>query len=296
VWTLRLIGRLPFGLRSHVGFGLGYLGGLVPTRERTLAHKQLSMMLGAQAARDLTPSVFGNVARSLLESLNLTPITKQVDRFIRCDRWADVDRWIADPRPLIGLTAHTGNWDLLAAAMIARGARMATVAKEAKNPAVQAALCSIREAYGIETLWRSDRSGLKRLIECLREQRIVAALIDQDTRVESINVPFFGVPARTPSSLIALGKKMNARFVSAFLVREPGNVFRIFVEEIPTELSVEEILTLYSQHLENVIRKHPEQWVWFHKRWRSAFSEQPMSTKEYLHWLDEQLEHRQSNA
>jgi len=286
---VRALGALPFGMRSRAGYALGYLVGLLPIREREIASKQLQLFFGKERAQFLTPRVFAHVCRSLFESLSLGPAVRRGDNFIRCDRWTDIDTWLKQPRPVMGLTGHVGNWDLLAAAMIGRGARVSTVAKEARSPAVQAALRSLREGYGIETIWRSDRSGVKRLMQCLRENRVVAALIDQDTRVSSVYVPFFGLPARTPDAIIALGKKSNARFVSAFLVRESDGGFRLHVREISDELSVGEILFQYNSHLEEIVRLHPEQWVWFHKRWRSQPGQETMSTRAYLLWLDEQL-------
>jgi len=278
---VRFIALLPFSIRSALGGVVGYLVGLFPFRERRLSDLQLHAFLPEVSAREITPRVFSNVGRTLMESLRLQPILRAHQAHIRCDSWGPVPGWIADERPIVCLTAHTGNWDLLAAYVIARGIPLTTIGKEARNPAAQAVLRSIREGYGIETIWRSDRYGLKRLVQCLRERRVVAALIDQDTRVESIPVPFFGASAKTPVSLITLGKKMNARFVSAFLFRTGWLRYTVFIEEIPHSDSELEILTSYHTQLERLIRRYPAQWVWFHKRWRSTSDGRTLSSREY---------------
>jgi KDO2-lipid IV(A) lauroyltransferase len=146
----------------------------------------------------------------------------------------------------------------------------------------------MREQYGVETIWRSDRAGLKRLLSCFRERRVIAALIDQDTKVESVFVPFFGRPTRTPSSLIELGKKFNARFVYAFIVRTSTGRFDLRVGEIANALETESILSEYSAQLQAIIESHPEQWVWFHKRWRSDPSGTTLGSRQYLAWLTEE--------
>jgi KDO2-lipid IV(A) lauroyltransferase len=166
--------------------------------------------------------------------------------------------------------------------MIHRGIPITTIGKEARNPAAQHILARMRLGYGIETLWRSDRRAVRRLMECLKERRVVAALIDQDTRVESHFIPFFGCPAKTPSSLISLGKRARARFVSAFLFRVGFLRYEVFAEEFPDDLGEDEILTLYNARLEALIRRFPAQWVWFHKRWRSRPDGTVLSTREYL--------------
>ena len=284
---LRAARRIPLGIRSRLGWYGGYLAGFLPLRERRIAELQIASCLGADQARRLTPRVFAHVGRTFMESLNLDPLTKSPGR-ITCKQWEMINPWRSDPRPLVVLTAHTGNWDLLAAYTIAEGFRVTTIGREARSPTTQAVLAALRDAYGVETIWRSDKFGIKRLMTCLREHRVVAALIDQDTRVDSEFVPFFGIPAKTPSSLIALGKKYNARFVSAFLMRQPDGRYEMFVRELNSEGNAQGILGQYHTHLEEIIREYPDQWVWFHKRWRTQPGEKTMSTREYLEWLARQ--------
>jgi KDO2-lipid IV(A) lauroyltransferase len=217
--------------------------------------------------------------------LNLKPMTRPPLSNITCKNWTEIEGWFTGERPIVALTAHTGNWDLLAAYVIARGVEVTTIGREARNPVVQQLLEKIRDSYGVETIWRSDRSGLKRIVSCLREKRVLAALIDQDTRVESDYVPFFGTPAKTPSSLVALGKKFNARFVTAFLFQTGRSSFELFVEEIRNDTDRQSILAEYSSRLEALVRRYPEQWVWFHKRWRSQPEKETMGTRDYLRWL-----------
>jgi KDO2-lipid IV(A) lauroyltransferase len=280
---------LPFWLRSAFGWVLGYIAGLLPLRERTFAWLQLKAFLPEVSAHRVTPLVFANAGQTLLESLNIRPILECSPARVTCESWHEVQSWLSHPRPIVTLTAHTGNWDLLAAWVIAQGIPLTTIGREARNPGAQAVLRSIRERYGIETIWRSDRSGLKRLISCLQQRRVVAALIDQDTRVESIPVPFFGSPAKTPVSLITLGRKMNARFVTAFLFRTGWLRFSVFIEEIPDCNTEQEVLAAYNQRLEQLIRRFPCQWVWFHKRWRSPPGQDTLSSKAYERMLRERI-------
>lgn len=288
---IRAIGALPFAMRSAIGGGIGYIVGLFPFREARIARAHFSLFFPEQNAQKLAPQVFANLGRSILESFNLRPRITAPFSYVTCANWDEITSWTNDERPIIALTAHTGNWDLLAAYNIARGIPISTVGKEARNPHLQTALRSLRESYGVDTIWRSDRSGIKRIASCFKERRVMAALIDQDTRVDSVFVPFFGLPAKTPSALIDIGRRFNVRFVTAFIVRTHGTQFEIHAKQIPDGLSTEEILTEYSSRLEQIIRAHPTQWVWFHKRWRSQSDGKTLSTREYLAWLSEQTKH-----
>lgn len=286
---VRTVGLIPISVRSAIGGSLGYLVGLLPLREAKIATLQLQVFMPGKDTSSLVPRIFAHVGRSIVESFNLTPLTRAPWSNVTCANWKEVEKWSQDDRPIVALTAHTGNWDLLAAYVIARGLKVSTIGREARNADLQTVLRSMRDAYGIETIWRSDKSGVKRIVGCFKERRVIAALIDQDTRVDSCFVPFFGTPAKTPSALIELGKRYNARFVTAFIVRTKGTHFTIQVQELDSAMPTEALLTEYNQRLEEILRNHPEQWVWFHKRWRSHPIKGTLSSKEYMRWLSEQI-------
>lgn len=285
VTLISVISRLPFVVRSALGWLLGYAAGCVPSRDQKIGRAQIATFLHHGHPGLLIRSAFANAGATLFESLNLVPILKSHEMRISCPNWSSIEEWTLDERPIVALTAHTGNWDLLAAYMIHRGIPISTVGREARSRAAQHILATMRHRYGIETIWRSDRRAVRRLMECFKERRVVAALIDQDTRVDSSFVPFFGAPAKTPSSLISLGKRANARFVSAFLFRVGFLRYEIFAEEFPEGLREEEILLAFNKRLEGLIRRFPSQWVWFHKRWRSRADGAVLSSRDYLEQL-----------
>lgn len=287
--VFKSIGMLPISLRSALGAALGSIVGRLPTRETKIATLQLRAFFPEVSPSQIVPKIFANVGRSMLESLNLKPYLRFPYDNIACPQWDQIVSWTKEDRPVIALTAHTGNWDLLAAYTIARGIPLSTVGKEAKNPQFQVALRAMREAYGIDTIWRSDKSGIKRIVGCFKERRVMAALIDQDTRVDSVFVPFFGELAKTPSALVDLGKRYNARFVSAFIVRTGGRNFEIHTRELDASQETSGILAQYHHHLEGIVRAHPDQWVWFHKRWRSDPSGTTLGTKDYLKLLERKI-------
>lgn len=289
VAALKVVGALPISVRRLCGAVLGSVAGLIPSRERTIAALQLQYFLPEQATAPLVRRTFAHAGKTLMESLNLAPLLTPPYSSIRCAQWDELKAQLTGERPTIVLTGHTGNWDLLAAYAIARGVEIATVGREARNPILQHLLRSIRDGYGIYTIWRSDKSGIKKLLSLLKGGKVVAALIDQDTRVESVPIPFFGESAKTPSSLIALGKRHNARFMTAFLFRTSSSTYEIFAEQLDDSLSTEEVLQTYNQRLESLIRRFPEQWVWFHKRWRTSADGVTKSSREYIAWLREKI-------
>lgn len=281
---LTFFGALPVNVRRFFGATLGLLFALIPTRERQIARLQLSLFMSPSGGAALTSRVYRSLGITAAESLNLSPLLHRGDavRYQGLDMLAGL---VNRGGGVIALTAHTGNWDLLAGDLVHRGIPITTVGKEARLPFFQRLLGDLRGRNGVKTLWRAEETSVRELINELERGRLIAALIDQDTRVASTWVPFFGVAAKTPSALVELALRRQVPMISAFIFRESSGSYRCFLEELPAS-SIEGVLLEYHRRLEGYLRLYPEQWVWFHKRWRSPNSETTMSTGEYLETLE----------
>ncbi|NLF25992.1 MAG: lysophospholipid acyltransferase family protein [Deltaproteobacteria bacterium] len=282
---IKLLAKAPLGVRSRLGRLAGFIFSLIPTKDRRIAKLQLEVFARGQGGGAAVGRVYASLGQTLLESINLKPILRRPELYIECPCRDEIDRLVLQKKPIVALTAHTGNWDLLAAYIVSLGIPLTTAGRVARNQHFQQILAEIRAGYGVKTIWRADRGGGKGLINDLREHRVVAALIDQDTRVTSVFAPFFNKPVKTPSALISLGKKFNTLFVSAFMFRLGLNRYRVYVEEIDGALSVEQIATIFNQRLEHYLRTYPDQWVWMHKRWRTSPEHGTMSSTQYLEFL-----------
>lgn len=284
------IGAIPRNIRSPIGRYLGNLIYFVPTRERAIALKQIRLMLPESNAARITRRMYGSLGQTAIESFNIKPYVEHAAEHLSIDKPELAHDLLHAGRPVIALTAHTGNWDLMAAYIVQLGGNLTTVGKPARSAALQTILARLREEYGIRMLWRTGRDGTRDVIKEIKENRVVAALIDQDTRVSSVWTPFFGIPAKCPSGIVALAKKYDAEIVTCFNFRTGGNTYKLFVDHLDKSLSIEEVLMFYNRRLEELIRQFPEQWVWVHKRWRSPDPEFTMSSREYLRFLEQKLE------
>jgi KDO2-lipid IV(A) lauroyltransferase len=286
--ALGAFGSLPAEFRGKLGALLGIIFSLIPTRDRAICQAQIRAVLraGASETSQLTRKVYAHLGRTLAESVNLAPFLAASEQF----SFPEEQRARAltnSGQPLICLTGHVGSWDLFGALMTSRGFPLTAIGREARNQHLQEVLANLRGRYGIETIWRTNSAqGARDILRALKSRRWVAALIDQDTRVAGTHVPFFGIPAVTPSSLIELALRQKAHVVSAFLVRE-GRGGRVMYRELPSSGSAAEVLAAYHAHLEEVIRAYPEQWVWIHKRWRTLPSGERLSSAAYLLALNE---------
>jgi KDO2-lipid IV(A) lauroyltransferase len=100
-------------------------------------------------------------------------------------------------------------------------------------------------------------------------------------------VDFFGVPARTPSAVFALARRTGAPLlpVLAHLGEDGRHRIRVWPEITPSahpdpDEALREDVAAWHAVLESAIREHPEQWVWFHRRWKTRPADEPQSFAE----------------
>ena len=285
--SVNCLGRLPLPVRALMGRYCGLLFSLIPTRDRKIARLQMKLCLQHEGGDRHLSAVYGSVGETLLECFNLKPLLDNYEEHVDTD-WSQWDEILSRKKGIVILSAHTGNWEFLAACSIKRGYKVSVVGKANRDAGFQNFMAWLRQGYGAETIWRTGASGLKQFLGALRKGESVAALIDQDTRVENVSVPFFGRPAATPVTMIEIAKKAQAVIIAPFIFRTGRNRYRIVVKELDSALPSEAILAEFNVALENLIREYPEQWVWFHKRWRTDAHGTRLSSREYLQKLEQE--------
>ena len=283
---VKTLGLLPLRYRSSIGAFLGWLYNLLPSRNHKIADLQIQMVLPEANYRKVRSEHYKNLGRTVMESIDLQEIQADPDSYVTCPNLHLLNELLDSPKPAIALTGHTGNWDLMAAYFIAKGLPLSTIGKRPRKQSFEATLAELRNSYGIKTIWRDRNSGPKEILDELRGNRVVAALIDQDTSVRTELSQFFGRTVRTPSGLLTLARRVNAKLFICFNIREDAGHFRLFLEEVVLGLDNSEILSLYHSSLERCIREAPEQWVWLHKRWRTDSEGKRLSSAEYERFLE----------
>ena len=178
-------------------------------------------------------------------------------------------------RGVITLTAHLGNWELLAAGFAMKGLPMSVIARRLYYERYNHWIIAKRQSAGLKVLYQEESA--KELLTCLRRNEIIGILPDQDIdRLPGIFVDFFGHPAYTTVAPVKLALKLRTPIAIGFLIREPQNRYRLVVGDIleveadnTLEDAVREWTLKWTQCFEKFIRQYPEQWVWMHNRWRT---------------------------
>ncbi len=268
VWALL---RLPYRLRVPLAGALvsrivaplaGYTG-------RIRENLALVMPDMPQAeVRRMMRAVPDNVGRTIAELWSGAEFLNQIrDLPLTGPGVAALEEAQHDGRPVILSTAHFGNYDVARAVLIARGYRVGALYRPMVNASFNKRYLRAISAIGTP-LFPRGRDGMGRMIRFLRDGGMLGILTDQHMRTAQ-QFTFFGKPARTATSAADLALKYDADIIPIFAVRQPdGLSFRIVVDAPIPRSTAAEMTQSINDGIERIVRQHPEQWFWIHRRWK----------------------------
>ena len=174
---------------------------------------------------------------------------------------------------MLFITGHFGFWELQAMVHAVRAEPVSILARALDNPHLDRLLEDIRQRTGNTVVYR--RGTIRRVMRTLQAGHGVAVLIDQHIMSrDAIYVDFFERPAATTSAVAALALRTGAPVVPVFALPLGGGRYRMIYEH-PVEPpradsadAVREFTQRCTDVLEMYVRRHPELWLWMHRRWR----------------------------
>ncbi|MEO0586577.1 MAG: lysophospholipid acyltransferase family protein [Planctomycetota bacterium] len=180
--------------------------------------------------------------------------------------------------PCLMLTGHVGNWEVFGFLLALMGYRVDALARPIDNRLVNDWLMGIREQRGLRiiTKWQAT----ERMLATLDAGGSLAFIADQNAGDRGLFVPFFGRLASSYKSigLLAMTRQVPIVCGAAHRVPDGDRLYRF-------ELSVQDVITpddwadrpdplyyitaRYNRAMEAMVRRHPEQYLWMHRRWKS---------------------------
>lgn len=270
---------LPIKVGVFFGAALGGIAFHILGKYRRTALDNLKLAFGSQKPdpeiRAIAKRVFENLGRNAVELVNFPKLNSvNIDKFVRIENRKILDGELAKGNGVIILTAHFGNWELLAMTLIAKGYKGSVIGRRIYFDRYDKFLNYLRKVKDVNVIYRDDSP--KKMLRVLKDNDIIGMLADQDVdSVDGVFVKFFGRETYTPVGPVALAKASGASMVPAFIVREGSrHVLKI---EKPVEMSdtgdKEKDLVINTQKwsdiVERFIKQYPDQWVWMHRRWKT---------------------------
>ncbi|MBZ0111147.1 MAG: lysophospholipid acyltransferase family protein [Thermoanaerobaculia bacterium] len=268
-----LLSVLGWSASQSIGRTLGRLFWALSSRERRRALDHLAIAFPALAEDErqaLGRHSFLHLGSNLTECLYLwRRPAEEAQRFIDVEDFAIVETARSENRPVLFLTGHCGNWELLAPVLNARGIELAAVVRGMSAERLNAHLNRFRAHFGTEIIERGAPGSARRLLGVLSRGGSLTLLIDQDIQAEGVWVPFFGRPAFTAIGAAQIAIKQKALVIPAFLERLPnGRHLARFESPLDLPPDAAEATAIMTRSIEGQIRRCPDQWVWMHRRWR----------------------------
>ena len=180
------------------------------------------------------------------------------------------DKAIKKEKGLILLTAHFGLWEKWGAWFGMNNYPIWGVIQKQANKGADLFFKEIRESYGMNHIYR--KSSINKIYELIKKKKIVILASDQDARKNGVRVNFFNKPTYTPKGAAKFHIKTDAPMVFSVSYMEPDGTIVISFSEIKikSNLSVENISQIYTNKLEKIIKRYPDHYFWFHRKWKST--------------------------
>jgi len=278
VRALTAIVRLaPDRVVRAMGTALGIAFYTVDRAHRRVAERNLANAFPARPAaerRQIARAAFEHFGRLGFELLKFSTLSDD-EMLARVDVDGEERSRLAyaQGRGVLFVTGHFGYWELQALVHALRVEPIAVLARALDNPLLNDLLERIRQRTGNSVIYR--RGTIRRALRTLEAGRGVAILIDQHIQSrDAIQVDFFSRPAATTSLVAALALRTGAPVVPVFALPAPGGRYRMIYEHpiAPPAAGAPDAIREFTQRctdvLEMYVRRHPELWLWMHRRWR----------------------------
>ena len=258
---------------------LGILAYLILRDYRKITLDNLRLAFGKEKSeaqlRAIAKNVFANLGRNAFELIQFSRInSSNINKLVEVKGREFIEGAFRLGKGVIIITAHLGNWELMAAAIRLNGYPGVTVGRRIYFHKYDSFLNRLRKIQDVDVIYRDESP--RKILKVLKDNRIVGIVADQDVdSVEGVFVDFFGRSAYTPAGPAALAKVSGAALVPTFIVRENGRHTLIFEKPIEIadtgnkENDLVENTRRWSAVVESYIRRYPDQWVWMHRRWKT---------------------------
>ena len=257
---------------------------VLPLRRRVVMenlHRVFGETLTETQIAGIAQGFYGHLVKFLGEFFTMPFLSAaKKEKLIRIEGGEHLLAALGQGRGVLLLTGHFGNWEVSTVAGIAQfreyHGRFHFIRRPLKPKWFNDFVMRRFRKAGFGTL---DKAGsLDEILELLEQNHIVVSIFDQFT-VKKYGIPseFFGHPAHTFKSLAVLAQFTGAPVIPSSSWREPDGTHVLLFEppvEIVTEGRTRDIISVntkrFNEVLERIILRHPEQWIWMHKRWKKV--------------------------
>jgi KDO2-lipid IV(A) lauroyltransferase len=229
----------------------------------------------SESADRIACASYVNLGRSVMEFAAVARLDAAAIRdVVDIEGRESFDQALEAGRGAVVFTGHFGNWELGAAAAGAYGYPVHVLAASQANPLVDREINRLRGKHALGVIHRE--SELRKVFRALERNEFVAFAADQDARRHGTFVDFLGRPASSHKGPALFAVRRNAPVVAGFIHRVGGGRHTIQLHppmwpdpSLAEDDAVGDLMQRYTDALADAVRKHPTEYLWAHRRWKS---------------------------
>ncbi|MDR3195429.1 MAG: lysophospholipid acyltransferase family protein [Endomicrobium sp.] len=267
----------PFKLAVNAGETIGVVFYYIVNFRRSHVIDMLTQSFPEKSKKEIriiTINTYRNFAKTVVEIIFFPIMSdEEIKKLLAFTNEHLVEKSYSEGRGTIFMSAHLGNWELTALAY-SKIYPMSVVVANQSNFLVDKMMDNVRTNQGFATISR-DGMAFRDVMKALKRNEIVAFLADQDAGPQGVFIPFFGRLTSTPKGAALFALRAKCPIIIALGIRQKNGIMKVEFAEVPMPNSgdsnkdIEIINAFYLKKLEDIVRRYPEQWFWFHRKWKT---------------------------
>jgi KDO2-lipid IV(A) lauroyltransferase len=259
---------------------VGGLAFMIPMSRKGAAFENILLSfdgtMGSREAKRLLLKVYVHFGRMFFEVPHVMRLSgRNAHRYVTFEHEENLLNAYRKKRGVLALTGHVGNWELMSAALAIRFGPGAVVVRPIDFFPFDKLMRDIRTRCGMEII--PKQHSMRKLMAALKQNKGIGILLDQNVDwYEGEFVNFLGRMACTNKGLALIAMKTGAPVVPIFSVRQGDGRYRIVIEKEVDLINtgdrvrdVQDNTALFTNIIEHYVREYPDQWFWFHNRWKT---------------------------
>ncbi|PWU13739.1 MAG: lipid A biosynthesis lauroyl acyltransferase [Bdellovibrio sp.] len=271
---------LPFSWRWGLARGLTFLWWDVFRFRRFTLYRNVTIVFPQDSHDErirLIRQGLTHLGYTTLEVLTIPAISESwVDRNVVFEGGENYERARALNKGILFLSLHLANGDLGATALSLKGHPFHLISKRFRVGFLNRIWWKMREEKGTHFIDAHASENAFAILKALRSKQEVCFVLDQFMgRPFGLETTFFGRPTGTAYGLALFAAKTHAPVVPTYTYRGTDLKTHVvfappveFEEVADKDLQMKRMTQKYNGVLEDIIRTHPEQWMWVHRRWK----------------------------
>jgi len=268
---------LPMSVSLSLAKAIGTVGYYLDFKHKRVVYANIKTAFGnsktLQEINVITKKTFQNFCQHIVEVLCLPKITHgYIEKYVRFEDKSIIMDAIKENKGLLACSMHFGSWELSFILCDRLGPPFKIIAREhEKYSKTDKLLNSYRQMRPESVLYRGESP--KEMIKVLQNKEILGLVLDQGGKSGQLT-EFFGQSASMPTGALRLALKFDVPIVMVFIIRERGPYHKIILRRLEliktqdAERDIELNLNKIMRMGEDIIRQHPEQYMWFYKVWK----------------------------